>query len=565
MILSQMKNIPYQRVKSFEIGLFFALSSLYIVLNSKNLLGSYSLFMDEKLIFDGVIRILQPTDFHSLLFAITDGGDQRYGRLLWNLIALFSYLPYKIWGAQGVIFTERLFGGVVIVLAIMILARIFSRNKISYSTIVLVIVLLPFTTYYATTPKPEPLILIFLALYILKSKSFESMFGRQWIYLGIIVGVKISGMFILLAIVSFIYMQSFVSKEKHKKNNYQLSLAYFCIGFSIAVPTLYAFAVFGAAILLVSKLSFNKLQLWIAYLTSTTLTFVALIKSEQAVKNYFAWTIGSSRHGSDSELINYRSWFEYIFEVYFQSQISILVILILAILFAGYKTVGKITDKYFELVLPFFLGIATILPITLYVDRLWGFYLWCGSIFLAITIHNIIVRANFNRKEYFILFLICVGAFTFERVNPIQFSQTEMRNTFTIESSPSFKLQNLRYKKILNILSSESSLHGKVSTVAFDPLLWIPESTEIYEIKPFWGPYTEWETPTDFLVFTDVHTPAGTLSQDRNLLAREREIVGYKRYVVSKRSECGQRYCYYVAHEFDGIVILKLHTYDTSS
>lgn len=553
-----MKQIAIRRVKSFEIAIFLIFSTLYAVLNSKNLLGSHSLFMDEKLIFDGVLRILQPTDFHSLFIAITDGGDQRYGRLLWNLIALFSFFPHKIWGVQGVIFTERMFGGVVIILAIMILARIYRRNVFSYSLIVTAIILLPFTTYYATTPKPEPLILFFLSLYLLKSKTLKNMLGKQWIFLGIIVGLKISSVFILFAIILVISMQTFVNKEKLKTNDLQLSLAYFSIGFSIAVPTLYVFAIFGIGLIVITKLTLTRMQLILARVTASMIAFTVLVISEQSFRNYFTWIIGNSRHGSDSELINYKSWLGYIFEVYFQSQISALVVLILTVIVAFNKVRIHGANRNLELLLPFFLGLVTTIPIILFVERIWGFYLWCGSIFLVITIHNLVKYANLNPKEYFALFLICAGTLTVERVNPIQFFETEVRNVLTIQSSANFRLQNLRYTKIVNVLDSESSSSGKVLTVAFDPILWIPNSTERYEIRPFWGPYTGWETPIDILVFSNLHTPASATSQDRNLQTRRSEIFKYKRYVASQGSECGQKHCYTVAHQFDGIVILKL-------
>jgi hypothetical protein len=514
--------------------------------------------MDEKLIFDGVIKILHPTGFHSFLYAIADGGDQRYGRLLWNLIALFSYIPSKIWGIQAIIFSERLLGAVVIILGSMLLARIFTKNRTTYFAMVTAIVVLPFTTYYATTPKPESFILIFIALYLQKSKKSRNMLGSQWIYLGFIVGLKVSGLFIIFATIVFLQLQFLISKTKLKKVDLQISIAFLSIGFAIAVPTLYAFAVFGASILLITKLSLKKLPEALAFVTSAVLSIIILVISGRLLRNYFEWVIGSSRHGSDSKLINYRAWINYIFEVYFQRHMFILLILILTVLFSIYKIVIGKNAKILEVLLPLTLAIATTLPIIFYVERLWGFYLWTGSIFVVITIHNIVMQAKLSPKGLLILLLISTVAITLGRVNPIKFSETEIRDTLALESSSNFRLQNLRFTKVTDILNIEKSAQRKAITVAFDPLLWIPESTEKYQINTFWGPYTEWDKPIDLLVLTDLHTPEGVTLQDRNLSARESEITGYRKYVRKLGSPCHQPHCYFVAHQFDGVVVLKL-------
>lgn len=46
--------------------------------------GRFSLFMDERITFDGVKKILHPDGFRSFIGSVV-GGDQRYGRSLWVL------------------------------------------------------------------------------------------------------------------------------------------------------------------------------------------------------------------------------------------------------------------------------------------------------------------------------------------------------------------------------------------------------------------------------------------------------------------------------------------------
>jgi hypothetical protein len=290
---------------------------------------------------------------------------------------------------------------------------------------------------------------------------------------------------------------------------------------------------------------------------------ITLAESQQSFRNYFAWIAGSSRHGSDSKLINYKSWIDYIFEVYFQGEMFIFLLLLLTVLIVILKiALSKVSKDSINLqvLLPFGLGAATIIPIILFVERLWGFYLWFGSIFLVLTIHNLVKRANLKVKELLVLLLIWMATFIICKVNPIEFSQTEVRSAFTVESSPDFKLQKLRFTKLVKILESESPSLGQAKTVAFDPLLWIPESTGKYQINPFWGPYTDWENPVDILVFTEPHTTDITFGQDRNSPAREIEIAGYREFVARKGFECTQKHCYIVAHQFGGVVVLKLRS-----
>ena len=76
--------------------------------NSDLAAGRFALFMDEGMVFDGVSKILHPASLRDFAFAIVNGGDQRYGRSLWNLTALVAYLPERIWGDTGLIIAERM-------------------------------------------------------------------------------------------------------------------------------------------------------------------------------------------------------------------------------------------------------------------------------------------------------------------------------------------------------------------------------------------------------------------------------------------------------------------------
>ncbi|MCK9799076.1 hypothetical protein M1B34_15510 [Pseudomonas sp. MAFF 302030] len=70
--------------------------------------GRFVLFMDERITFDGVTRILHPDGIVNFFESVINGGDHRYGRILWNSIAVFSMVPEKLFGEFGQIFSTRM-------------------------------------------------------------------------------------------------------------------------------------------------------------------------------------------------------------------------------------------------------------------------------------------------------------------------------------------------------------------------------------------------------------------------------------------------------------------------
>jgi len=53
--------------------------------------------MDERITFDGVRNILHPDSLRHFIWSVFDGGDHRYGRSLWNSMAIFSFVPRFEW------------------------------------------------------------------------------------------------------------------------------------------------------------------------------------------------------------------------------------------------------------------------------------------------------------------------------------------------------------------------------------------------------------------------------------------------------------------------------------
>jgi hypothetical protein len=537
------------------IGIFF---SLYVHLNSQNLFGPQSLFMDEKLIYDGVINILSPTDFKSFCIAVVEGGDIRYGRLLWNLIALFSFVPYKIWGISSIIFIERMVGAIALLIAFFILSRLYVKTTTFQVILLIGLFTLPFTIYYATTPKPEPLMLMFLSLFLHRLFKTKEFYGSHWIFLGIVVGLKISGLFILAGICFILFSSSIRKKSIPNQLKILTTIGSFAVGVSISIPTLYILGIFGLGFLLFSSLNLSKLSKASALILLFSILIFTAEVSLGFARNYIVSTFGGTSHGSDSDSVNIVSWGDYIFKTYFNSsQINLFLVLILFIW--GFQRF--FLKRKFEPLEPLFIGISlfvlTTIPIILFVQRLWGFYLWIGFVFLVCTFARIIELSSFNPVRLSLGLLIWVLIITYQGNNPLSSFRLEAWSVSNVENSSEFKLQGKRYDRIIEILRSTSLENDMDLKVAYDPGLWVPASTSEFSINLFWGPFTNWQENYDLIILTSTHTTEEIGPSNRETPQRLLEIRGLKQNLIGFDEECRREFCYFLYKEFDGVSVLK--------
>lgn len=138
---------------------------LAILANSDLAAGRFVLFMDERITFDGVKNILHPTDLEQFFYSIFDGGDHRYGRSLWNSVAIFSAIPEKIFGASGQIVATRILQVILIISSYCVIAFGILRSWFLRFVLLFVMLTIPYSDYYVTMPKPEPLQLLFLTIF----------------------------------------------------------------------------------------------------------------------------------------------------------------------------------------------------------------------------------------------------------------------------------------------------------------------------------------------------------------------------------------------------------------
>jgi hypothetical protein len=134
---------------------------------------------------------------------------------------------------------------------------------------------------------------------------------------------------------------------------------------------------------------------------------------------------------------------------------------------------------------------------------------------------------------------------------------SEVRTLSAIEASEGFLLQQKRFNEITGILNRLSSKNDPKLRVAYDPILWVPNPTNRYEINVFWGPFTDWKSGFDLVVMTSSHLQKEIDFSRSDSSLRTLEVEGFKNHVIAAEEKCRVEKCYSVYADFDGVTILK--------
>jgi hypothetical protein len=112
--------------------------------------------------------------------------------------------------------------------------------------------------------------------------------------------------------------------------------------------------------------------------------------------------------------------------------------------------------------------------------------------------------------------------------------------------SEEYKTQYAAYLLVEKNLSELAKARQEKLTVSFDPALFPLKSGAKYEIVHFWGPFTEWTSKPDVIVFSQRHTLKGaSVAEDSPAYAAFlEERAGYDKYVVENGTECTYSQCY---------------------
>lgn len=590
--MSILKLKEISKIELFWFVLYILLIWLYSIVvsavNADLLVGRFALFMDERITYDGVYKILNAGNLNDFIWNIFDGGDHRYGRSLWNVMALFSMLPESIFGVSGQIFAGRMVQVALLISAFVLFSITFARHWFFRFILLSSLLALPYTSYFMTIPKPEPLQMLFIAVFFfLVHKDSGQMLGKKWIFLGLAFGSKISTLPVIPVVIAFTIVSAYLNKE-YKYDSYKvfLSLCFFMIGLGVAEPIL-LFNSLSSVILLalvyffIVQRFFQQKSLMTTALLSVTLILTILahekiihsLENKSGIEKWVNSTFKNTGHGADSIDTGFMSWISYYFKSWMDAPFELSVILIcLAFLFLAYFVYiivrkGQQFQFYILPVTAIVSGLALLFSIFLNVHRLWGFYLFPGMIlfisgliclmeaqlFLKSKQAGLLnVKLNISGKVLASTLLIILVTYPFYWWP--SFTYHKYLSLANRTESSSFKEKYESYKIITRFLDEFVSDKDKMLLVAYDPHLYLPDSNKDYRIIEFWGPYSNWELDRDVIVFTNIHAlkhkPVleGSAKYERYLQERE----GYKKHVINKGEVCQIDRCYERVMELPG-------------
>jgi Na+-transporting methylmalonyl-CoA/oxaloacetate decarboxylase gamma subunit len=524
---------------------------LSILANSDLLGGRHELFVDERITFDGVKKILHPINFKNFLWSILNGGDQRYGRILWNSIAFFAFIPDLIFGSSGQIFSGRILQSLLVISTCLVFSFGLLRTWLFRIILALSLYTLPYVDYYTTMPKPEPLQTLFLALFILFLFKYKFNFGWHYIFAGLAFGSKISTLFPLVAIILFsLYIYRFSSRNFRV---YLVTTGYFLIGLAVAVPILILpilFIIFGFFITLKINREVNIKPQNFLYLILLTITPI-LIFYNNFIHAWLNGTFYNTSHGADRLSTGFIEWINYFLDVWFISPITLNIALITSLFIFLFLGTSRFT---FAVILS---GFASIFGIFLFSHRLWGFYLYPGmvilifGVLLAIENKFLVYRSYSFRLLSFTASIIFLCLFL--QIIFIYWMPNTIKNFYVLSArtkNQDYIFDSLSYAEAIETLGNLSREKGRPINVMYSPALFWAESTTNYTTEEFWGPYTRWSEPFDAVFLHRDSTPQGPKFPVDSPLYQSYlyEQQGYRDHVVFERgASCNLKPCFYRA------------------
>ena len=415
----------------------------------------YELHMDEQISFDGVKDIYQ-SPLKDITSTLRDEGDHRYGRVFWNTLALFSWPSYYFFKDKGLIISNRIILAIIQLMAYLILLYFFVTNEWLKCIGLSFLILLPTTTYYAHMPKPEPIQLFFLSLFLINRFTFKRN-SLSFLFLGVAFGAKIS----LLPGVIFIFIFDLIKYGYNKINHFFKNLVIFLIGLIIGEPIL----------------SYFTIGRFLIYYNAT-----------------FS-NIGG--HESDRPSIDSISWLDFFHRKYFSNQalsfypigtIALILISITLIIFiskskqyfSSYKNFIDHTQKRYIYLL--IISLSFLLPVFFFINRLWAHYLHIGLVLMIISFLNFYSQNHQTISRHLKKALLLLAAGFIFMAIPLRYR--DAINLSSRTESPAYKSKIALWEKLKDM----SLLHTKEGDrVCIDPRMFYDKIFQQRQFTPFWG------------------------------------------------------------------------------
>ncbi len=443
--------------------------ALIIKANTDLTIGRFALFGDEIITLDEVYDILHPNSFRHWIWAVGNGDEFKYGRVLFYLSALVSWLPEKLGGEQAQIIATRFFQSIVWLSAIWLLAKATVKDTVLQALLFFFLLYQPFTVYYSTMPKPEPEQLLFLGLYLYFYRKKEDLFGWHLIFLGIAWGCKISLLPVVLLLWGIIVIQKGINLSLWAK-----MIAFTFIGLFIGVP------------------AFIKI-LW--------LDFQPIIRYREQVSEVME-VIGENKDN------NILTWVNHLFYRFTHIHAYAIALWVLAGSFTtGLYLRGKnLKETLFSFpIILLGMALAWALPIMLFMDRLWGFYIQIPAILVFMAFFSMLeneleslsawLKSVKLKPVILAITIVLVGFTGYFLVRQSYYNAQKLFNR-----SNEYSYQIPRYRILTGLLAHLNKQSGRQLKVSLEGVLYWPKTTGAAEIVPWYYPFYQWQDNYDIII-----------------------------------------------------------------
>lgn len=561
-------NIPIlQKVSRPVIALLIAIALIFTVFltvqaNSDLIEGRFALFMDERITVDGVQNILHPKSYSSFVWSIKNGGDQRYGRVLWNATAALSWLPEAIWGLPGQIVAGRMAQALFLISAVLLISFSLIQTPLLRLTFLCATLWMPFSSYYLTMPKPEPLQLLFFSLFLVFYIRSDFQFGRYWAFLGLAFGAKISILpaVLVFGLASLAQTLKQVSWQKALPLTFN-AFAHFSLGVGFAVPILLKPA-FGIWISgqIVNRLRSRPVHFWTQIFFALLIPLWALIANQSAIQEWLAHTFLTTGHGVDQARIGLVDWALYFDKIWLQPanlaiplaialSMVLLLVISISILFSG----AKLSSKHRVGLTLIVAGLFSVALIFLSVKRLWGFYLF-PSLFMIIAGMFLLLDSLASSPLAVQKRIQLTQAAVVMSILALVYSSwlpkfvMEMKTLASRSESAEHRQNVLVHNEIIQTLGSLNSDTSRPLRVLISIAQPPPERNAKYQLIEFAGHLKVWNREFDAIVLGPHNTPSGKVapSDSLNYQAYLAEREEYSKHVSKNGAPCASSPCYSV-------------------
>lgn len=352
---------------------------------------------DEYVAVNEVYNILHPHSAKHFFMAVTTGSIQYYGRAVFYMDAAIAFIPEKIWGLNGMVFSIRMFHALLMALAAWILALAVFKTPSARISSFMILLFSYYTVYFGIIPKPEPHQFFFFSLFIfwLLKNDFKTDLG--FLFLGLAFGIK----FNMLMLLPVFFLLAFLKYEKSWRAMLRVA-GFFLAGLILANPYL--------------LLGIVKKEFLYAYLNNTIL-FVQNI--------------------DDVATVSFKDWLASIWFVHFNpgSVMGILVFLTAIVMAANILVKQKVNALYSPAFLFLVSAMLMLFPVMLWSKRLYPHYLWPGYVLLVIGAIAVAEELNINKwfkTSIIIIFGISGLSYSFRKLpllmNERVKAETESKN-----------------------------------------------------------------------------------------------------------------------------------------